>query len=105
LQNNEDSKKQITSNTPRTGKFIRGGLANSEKKHENIETPKKSAKSIEKQENPLSELDKYFKKTKTTPVIYYLPLSEEEVKLKEREIEKRKEQKQKQAEIDKNLIK
>ena len=39
-------------------------------------------KDKEKQENEENDLDKLFKKTKAKPYIYYLPLSEEQVKQK-----------------------
>lgn len=45
---------------------------------------------IEEEEDPLNALDQYFKKTKAKPMIYYLPLTEEDVKTKEREIEEKK---------------
>ena len=42
----------------------------------------KDKKSNEKKENEGNVLDKLFLKTKTKPYIYYLPLTEEQVKQK-----------------------
>ena len=46
------------------------------------ETLKK--KKVEEEEEPICELDKYFKKTKALPVLYYLPLTDEEADAKEK---------------------
>ena len=57
-----------------------------EKKLNNNENLKnlsnKDKKSNEKKENEGNVLDKLFLKTKTKPYIYYLPLTEEQVKKK-----------------------
>ena len=60
---------------------------NSLKKIDNIKEINKDTKNSEKNENGGNILDKLFFKTKTKPYIYYLPLTEEQVKNK---LEKRK---------------
>jgi len=40
-------------------------------------------------EEGTTELEKYFRKTKTIPYLYYLPLSEEEVKGKRQNLNKK----------------
>lgn len=45
---------------------------------------------LEKKEEPVKTLDNLFKKTNTLPHIYYLPLTEEQVKEKMKAMEKTK---------------
>ena len=97
-----EEKEKVAS--PSTKKGIRGGLSNSAK--EIIVDEKQVVRKVrgrklepvhEEAENPLSELDKYFKKTKTQPAIYYLPLTEEEVKAKGAEEQKKKKEAEAEA--------
>jgi hypothetical protein len=60
---------------------------NSLKKIDKIKEINKDTKNTDKKENEGNILDKLFLKTKTKPYIYYLPLTEEQVKNK---LEKRK---------------
>ena len=60
---------------------------NSLKKIDKIKEINKDTKNTDKKENEGNILDKLFFKTKTKPYIYYLPLTEEQVKNK---LEKRK---------------
>lgn len=57
------------------------------KKIDKIKEINKDTKNSDKNENGSNILDKLFFKTKTKPYIYYLPLTEEQVKNK---LEKRK---------------
>lgn len=63
-------------------------IMNNKDPQENVEEVKKDMIPVKRgekkadKEEAFCELDKYFKKTKAKPVLYYLPLTEEEANAK-----------------------